>query len=101
MTVLRINLIILVLLSSSIVYAQFGLKAGMNRASEIKSFSQPNITAAYNSNNLQGYQIGLVYQLMPKKSGLGMEIGALISQKGSTFKIDSIDLDNVYKAIEK
>ena len=66
-------------------------------ANEIKTFSQADITAGFNSNNLQGYQIGLVYQLMPKKSGLGVEIGALISQKGSTFKFDSTDVVNVFK----
>ncbi|HET7733730.1 MAG TPA: outer membrane beta-barrel protein, partial [Paludibacter sp.] len=32
-----------------------------------------------------GYQIGLTYQAMPKNSGLGCEVGVLLSQKGSTF----------------
>lgn len=82
---------------TSAIYAQLGIKGGMNMANEIKSFSQSNITAGFNSKNLQGYQIGLVYQLMPKKSGLGLEIGALLSQKGSTFKLDSTDVVNVFK----
>ncbi|MEI7503951.1 MAG: porin family protein [Paludibacter sp.] len=87
----------ILLFCTSAIYAQFGIKGGMNMANEIKTFSQADITAGFNSNNLQGYQIGLVYQLMPKKSGLGVEIGALISQKGSTFKFDSTDVVNVFK----
>ncbi|MEI8085666.1 MAG: outer membrane beta-barrel protein [Paludibacter sp.] len=89
--------LLILLFFSSAIYAQFGIKGGMNMANEIKSFSQADIAAGYNSNNLQGYQIGLVYQLMPKKSGLGIEIAALISQKGSTFKLDSTDVINVFK----
>jgi hypothetical protein len=74
------------------LFAQLGLKAGVNMASEIKSLSQADIAAGFNTNNLTGYQIGLVYQAMPKKSGLGVEIAALLSQKGST--IDSTNLVN-------
>ena len=88
---------IILLFYTSVTYAQFGIKAGMNMANEIKSFTQADIAASFNSKNLQGYQIGLVYQLMPKKSGFGIEIGALISQKGSTFKLDSVDVVNVFK----
>ena len=54
-------------------------------ANEIKSFSQADLAAEFDSHNLNGYQIGLIYQAMPKKSGLGFEIGALLSQKGSAF----------------
>lgn len=89
--------LLILLFFSSIIYAQFGIKGGMNMANEIKTFSQADITAGFNSQNLQGYQIGLVYQLMPKKSGFGIEIGALLSQKGSTFKLDSTDVINVFK----
>jgi hypothetical protein len=74
------------------LFAQLGLKAGVNMASEIKSLSQADIAAGFSTNNLTGYQIGLVYQAMPKKSGLGVEIAALLSQKGST--IDSTNLVN-------
>ncbi len=63
-------------------------------ANEIKSFSQSNISSAFSSNNLTGYQIGLVYQVMPKKSGFGMEVGALLSQKGSSFT-DSTDVADI------
>lgn len=80
------QIIIIVLLSlSSGIFAQFGIKTGVNMANEIKSFSQADIAAAFDSRNLNGYQIGFIYQAMPKKSGLGIEFGALLTQKGSVF----------------
>jgi hypothetical protein len=78
------------------LYAQLGIKAGVNVADEVNSFSQSDIKAGFNSTNLTGYQIGLVYQANPRKSGLGIEIGALLSQKGSTFS-DSTKIANVIK----
>ena len=78
------------------LFAQLGIKAGVNIANEINSYSQSDIKAGFNSTNLTGYQIGLVYQAMPKLSGLGVEIGALLSQKGSTFS-DSTHIENVIK----
>ena len=97
MKIIKINVFIAVLFITSGINAQLGIKAGMNMASEIKSFNDINISNILNSNNLTGYQIGLTYQLMPKKSGLGIDIAALISQKGSTFQLDSTDVENVYK----
>jgi len=91
----------LLLLCTSGLYAQFGIKGGVNMANEIKSLSQSGITNSFNSENLTGYQLGVVYQAMPKKSGLGVEIGVLLSQKGSTFS-DSTDLTAIksgYKEI--
>lgn len=79
------------------LYAQLGIKAGINMANEIKSFSQVDINDGFFSNNLTGYHFGIVYQKMPKKNGLGVEIGALLSQKGSTFSYDSIDATNSTK----
>ncbi|MDP4241095.1 MAG: porin family protein [Bacteroidota bacterium] len=76
--------------------AQLGIKAGLNIANEINSFSSSDIKAGFKSTNLTGYQIGLVYQAMPKKSGFGAEIGAIISQKGSTFS-DSVNFAGVIK----
>lgn len=67
------------------LYAQLGIKAGVNMANEIKIFEPNAITNAFSSKNLTGYQIGLIYQAMPKKSGLGCEFGAVLTQKGSTF----------------
>ncbi len=77
-------------------YAQLGIKAGVNLANEIKSFSRQDLQESFSSKNLTGYQIGLVYQAMPKKSGLGVEVGALLTQKGSTFTFsDSANIADV------
>jgi len=65
-------------------------------ATEVKTFNRSEITNGFSSTNLTGYQIGLVYQAMPKKSGIGFEIAALISQKGSTFS-DSTGIVGVIK----
>jgi len=78
------------------LYAQLGIKAGVNIANEMNSYSIPDIKAGFNSTNLTGYQIGLIYQFQFKKSGLGVETGALLSQKGSTFS-DSIHFEKVIK----
>ena len=86
----NIFFVIILLICTSAIYAQLGIKAGVNKANEIISFSQANVVSPFYSNNLMGYQIGVVYQAMPKKSGLGFEIGALLSQKGST--IDSTNI---------
>jgi len=71
------------------LYAQFGIKAGVNMANEISQ-----ITNGFSTKNLTGYQIGVVYQAIPKKSGAGCEIGLMLSQKGSTF-IDSTNASAV------
>jgi len=88
--------LVAVLFCATGLFAQLGIKAGVNIANEINSYSQSDIKAGFNSTNLTGYQIGLVYQAMPKLSGLGVEIGALLSQKGSTFS-DSTHIENVIK----
>ena len=93
----KVFFLIALLICTSGLYAQLGIKAGVNMANEIKSFSQADIDAGFYSNNLTGYQLGLVYQAMPKKSGLGFEIGAMLSQKGSTFHFDSINVANTLK----
>lgn len=63
-------------------------------ANEVNSFNQPDINRGYNSSNLTGYQLGLIYQSMAKKSGFGFETGALLSQKGSSFS-DSTSTVNI------
>ena len=88
---------LMTLLYSTGIFAQLGIKAGLNMANEIRSFDQPDVAASFKSSNLTGYQIGLVYQAMPKKSGMGLEIGALLSQKGSSFHFDSINVNNVLR----
>lgn len=97
MKVLKTLVPIILLVISATANAQLGIKAGINTASEIKSFNQSEVLESFKSNKLQGYQIGLAYQLMPSKSGIGIEIGALMSQKGSTFKIDSTSVENDFK----
>ena len=91
----RQTLIIILLVCTTGVFAQFGIKAGVNMANEIKTFSQQTVSDAFSSKNLTGYQIGVIYQAMPTKSGFGCEFGALISQKGSSFT----DSTNVKDAI--
>jgi len=67
------------------MYAQVGIKAGINMSNEILSFQQPGDGEGFKSSNLTGYQLGLVYQAMPANSGIGIETGVLLSQKGSSF----------------
>ncbi len=93
----KLSFILLLLIFTSAIYAQLGIKAGINLANEIKSFAHQDIRNGFSSKNLTGYQIGLVYQVMPKKSGVGIEIGALLSQKGCTFS-DSTILTNSIRA---
>lgn len=79
----------LVTLSSVTAFSQLGIRAGVNMANQIKSFDNQELSAAFHSSNLTGYQVGLVYQLNPAygASGMGLEVGALFSQKGGMFKL--------------
>jgi len=87
--------IVLILMAfTNEVSAQLGIKAGINMANETKSFSNADVSAGYESENLTGYQIGFVYQIMRKKSGVGLETGVLLSQKGSFFCFDSTIIEN-------
>lgn len=88
---------LMALLCSTGLFAQLGIKAGLNMANEIRSFNRSDVATSFQSSNLTGYQIGLVYQAMPKKTGVGVEISALLSQKGSSFHFDSINVDNVLR----
>lgn len=90
-------LMLMALFCSTGLFAQLGIKAGLNMANEIRSFNQSDVAASFQSSNLTGYQIGLTYQAMSKKTGMGVEIGALLSQKGSSFHFDSINVDNVLR----
>lgn len=67
-------------------FARIGIKAGVNMANEIRSFRQEDLISDFQSENITGFQIGLVFQHTYKDSGFSSEIGALFSQKGSTFK---------------
>lgn len=87
----RIILLLVFVLSVGAASAQLGIRAGLNMANEIKSLSGSDIINGFKTDNLSGYQIGLIYQFNPKKSGLGAEIGLLVSQKGCSFT-DSISV---------
>ncbi len=82
--------------------AQLGIRVGVNMANEITSLSEGAISESFKSSNLTGYQIGLIYQTNSK--GLGLELGALLSQKGSVYQYDSdstavTNLSEAYKEI--
>ena len=79
---------------STVSFAQLGIRAGVNMANELQSFNQESIEAAFQSDNLTGYQVGLVYQINPKKTGVGFEVGALLSQKGGVFRFDKNEIVN-------
>ncbi|HHT22432.1 MAG TPA: PorT family protein [Bacteroidales bacterium] len=80
---------IFLILFASNAFSQLGIKAGVNMANEIHSFNKESISAAFASENLNGLHVGLVYQLNPKKSGFGFDLGALFSQKGNMFNYDN------------
>ncbi len=101
---MRIKLwfILLIFLSFfSSAFAQFGIRGGLNMANEIKSFSSEDIAAGFSTGNLTGYHLGVVYELMPKKSGMGAEFGLLITQKGCTFTDSASVLDVVKTGYEE
>jgi hypothetical protein len=89
---------IMILFSATLTFGQTGIRAGLNMANEIKSFSFKDISASFSANNLTGYQIGVVQQFMSKKTGFGGEIGVLLSQKGYIFT-DSETAIKCYKEI--
>lgn len=92
----HISFVVVLLFCTTGLFAQLGIKMGLNMANEVRSFNRADVSTGFKSDNLTGYQIGLVYQAMPKKSGLGFEIAALISQKGSTFS-DSTGIVGIIK----
>lgn len=91
----RVILIIILIscATSPALFAQFGIRAGINLANEIKSLSSEDLSAGFSTENLTGYHIGLVYQAMPQKSGFGGDMGILLSQKGYTYN-DSLSIAN-------
>lgn len=68
--------------------AQLGVRLGLNMASEITSFDKESLKNSFKTENLTGYQVGLVYQAH-MKNGLGLETGLLFGQKGSVYKVDT------------
>lgn len=95
-------LVSLMLLFTYSAKAQLGIRVGVNMANEITSLSQGAISDGFKSSNLTGYQIGFICQTNSK--GLGLELGALLSQKGSVYQYDRDDtavtnLTEAYKEI--
>jgi hypothetical protein len=70
---------------NSKAFAQFGIRAGINLANEIKSLRAQDISDGFKKENLTGYQIGLIYQAMPKSTGFGADLAVMLSQKGYVF----------------
>lgn len=77
--------LLLLLFGIANAYSQLGIRAGVNMANEIRSFSREDIEAGFASENLTAFQIGLVWQIPFNQSGFSTEIGALYTQKGSFF----------------
>lgn len=67
------------------LFAQFGIRAGINLASEVKLEQVAEVIGGLQKENLTGYQIGLIYQAMPAMSGLGADFALMLSQKGYVF----------------
>lgn len=78
----------LLVVSTVTAFSQLGIRAGVNMANQIKSFDNQELNNAFHSSNLTGYQVGIVYQFNPAKggSGMGLELGAMFSQKGGMFE---------------
>lgn len=93
-----IKLLALILICGSALkgYSQLGIKGGVNLANEIKSFNGKDIAAGFSTDNLAGYQLGLVYQYIPRKTGFGFETGLLVSQKGYSYE-DSTTTTGILK----
>jgi opacity protein-like surface antigen len=79
-----IFLFLLLLFSLSNTYAQFGIRAGVNMANEIRSFK--NVQDNFKSDNLTAFHIGIVLQAPFKKSGFATEFALLYTQKGSFYE---------------
>lgn len=79
------------------VNAQIGIRVGVNMSKEITNLDKNT----FNSENLTGYQIGLIYQ--SAKKGLGFETGLLLSQKGNVYKYnnDSTPENNIINAYKE
>jgi hypothetical protein len=84
-------LVILLLLISVNTYGRIGIRAGINTSNEFQLSKISTPSDIFKSENLTGYQVGLVYQYNPLKSGFGFDFGALLSQKGGVFHIDNND----------
>ena len=92
-------LFFLMIIFSCQLFAQLGIKAGVNMATEIRSLKQEDIEAGFSPENLNGFHIGLVYQSTFAETRWSTEIGALLSQKGSFFSYKEIDIMTAYNEL--
>lgn len=74
----------------SFAHAQvkFGLSAGLNMANELSVFNNTAITEIEKQASLKGLTGGAMVEAMIPIVGIGAEVSALYSQKGSNFKYD-------------
>lgn len=94
----RIVLVCAFLTIAFTLSAQLGIRGGVNMANEVKSFDKDEINAAFSSENLNGFHIGLVYQAHQKTNpALGFELGAFLAQKGSAFDYGDLDAIEIIK----
>lgn len=84
MNIRRIAIALSLCACACIANAQIYIKAGVNMSNEIKLFEGSSIQETFRSENLQGFNIGLMYQGLSKK-GIGAEVGIVFAQKGSNF----------------
>ena len=87
-------LFFIVILFSSQLFAQLGIKAGVNVSSEVRdNIKNWEDVKNFSADNLNGFHVGLIYQIpfTTTGGGFGAEIGAFFSQKGSFFSYDKED----------
>lgn len=88
-----VGLVLVALMALMAIPAQsqirFGVKGGVN----ISSIHFTNLPKNLKSDNVTGFQIGPMIEVMVPLAGMGVEVAALYSQKGSDeFKTDYIDV---------
>ncbi len=68
----NVILIAVLLMSFTTAFSQIGVRVGVNMANEIRDFGVDNVKKSFDSKNLTGFQVGLIYQANPSNSCLGL-----------------------------
>ncbi len=89
----RLQILLLLFALTLSGYAQLGIKAGINMANQIRSFRKADIIQGFSTENLTGFQIGVIYEAFPRHSDMGTDVGLFISQKGFAYT-DSTQIVN-------
>lgn len=89
----RIQILLVLLAFAAGSFAQIGIKAGVNMANQIRSFRKADIIQGFSTENLTGFQIGVMYQVFPRFSDMGTDVGLFLTQKGFAYT-DSTHLVN-------